>query len=194
MSHDDSQMTAAPRPLRFADGTEYRCAPLRDVDFLELDHWIRGLYDRTVVESMPEGSTADQLFAARCEASQRALHLTWTSGVGAAQLRTVDGIARLIWQACHRQHEGLTVADIRQHLVTPSAIREAGRTLLESNLPPELLKEGDGATPANPPTGPSRQKEARFGGPASDGPLSKREKRMLQRLLARSQGHKSTDG
>lgn len=123
-TNDDALMSAAPRPITFADGTSFRMSPLTDADISELDNWLRQRYVRTVMDSLPKDATDATEERTRMAAAREAMNLTWMSGLGANIMGTVDGMAQLCWQGCHHNHPDLTPEQLRKYMFNPTNIKE----------------------------------------------------------------------
>lgn len=153
MNNDDGLMTAAPSPIRFADGTELRMSPLTDSDISELDNWIRKRFIWTVLDSLPADATDDQRERARMSAAREAMSITWMSGIGAGMMGTVDGMAQLCWQGCRHNHPDLTAAQLRNHMFNPANIDEVSAAFRDLNLPnPRKPGRNRGSRPGGGPS------------------------------------------
>jgi hypothetical protein len=128
-----AQATAAPAPITLGDKT-FRMSPLSDVDIGELDQWLQARIVRIARNSLPED--ADPALRAETigAALDKAATMTWMSPKGAEMMATLDGMAQLIWQGCHRNHPGLTPEDVRAVLLNPTDIELARATFERLNI------------------------------------------------------------
>lgn len=117
-------MTAASRPIMLA-GKEYQMAPLSDLDIAELDQWLKAKVIQTAIDAVPPDASEQTRQAILDSANRVALELSWMSPEGAKQMRTLDGMARLVWQSIKRQHPETTHIDIRKALTDARTVNEA---------------------------------------------------------------------
>lgn len=100
---ENYKVVGASAPLVFHDGTEVSIYPLTDKDIEELNEWVRYRYIRTVRNSLQEGVSDKQYEMEMRIAYQEAASLQWLSGIGAKMMASPDGMARLMYQACHKE-------------------------------------------------------------------------------------------
>ena len=133
---DLAKMTAAPAPLKFVDGSTYQMSPLTDKDIAELDEWVRARHIQIAVESTKDMADEDKA-ELRQVALLQAGELSWMSGTGARLMATVDGMTRLVWQSCKKNHPELTEAALREKIFDPRNVDEANKMFEHLNLPAE---------------------------------------------------------
>ncbi len=119
-----AEMTAAPVDVRIGERA-FRVSPLTDRDIGELDNYLRSKVVRIARESLPaNASEADRQLTMRAAVNE-SLSISWLSHCG-QELRTIDGIARWLWQILHREHPDLTIDDVsRLATDNPGDVREA---------------------------------------------------------------------
>jgi hypothetical protein len=116
-----AEITAAAHPLMLA-GREYFLSPLSDRDIEELNYWLQDQMIQMAVRNMaPElpQRTRDELMDA---AMRQAAHLSWMSGEGSKQMRSLSGVARVAWQGLRRRHPELTHDDVKKLIMDPKTV------------------------------------------------------------------------
>jgi hypothetical protein len=127
-------MSAAPRPLTFKNGIVLMMSPLRDKDIAELDHWVQARYLQTAKLGLNQAEY-DSMYPSLVS---RAMVLCWYSGEGLTTITTVDGLAKLIFVSCCRNHPELTLDFVRSCLIKPDG-NEDDESILEFNRVFSLL-------------------------------------------------------
>lgn len=129
-----AQLTGAPAPLVFADGTEWRMSPLGDDDLAEINEWVRSQVMKAARLGLVDGMTASEreelLRAAVATASQ----ISAETREGQRILATIDGWSKLVWQSVHRNHSEVTVELVRKKMLDPRNVQEAERVFNKQNV------------------------------------------------------------
>lgn len=161
MSQVNRILSGAAEEIEFCDRDKdgkrivvrLRMSPMTDQDISEMDAWIQARMIRNARASLDPNLSEKEREETMRVAMSTALTLTWMSGIGAKMIGTVDGLARLVWQAIHRNHPDKTVEDIRRLLLTKENIEEANRAFTAANPRPDgvlLKKEPIKPTPKRP--------------------------------------------
>lgn len=140
-----TDMTGSTMPLRLAD-KEFQMAPLSDLDIAELDQWLRARVFQIAIDSTPKDADEQTRRLIMESAQSVAVELTWMSPEGAKQMRTLDGMSRLIWQSIKERHPEITHADVRKMMMDPRTVDEAFSTfdLLNNSGEPSKKKNRSG--------------------------------------------------
>ena len=132
MSYD--AVTAAPVPINLG-GTEYLVSPLTDKDLVSLDEYIRHIHIKTAVDScknMPQ-EIADKALSM---AVKQASSMTFMSPEGAGLIKSVAGVARILWLGIKHNHPTVTHEDISAKMLDKRNIAEANRVFKRLNVDP----------------------------------------------------------
>lgn len=126
--------TGAAYPIRLG-GVDYLVSPLSDKDLVELDNYVRATHIRVAVESTKgfDPATQQQL---RAYAIDQASSITFASEQGAKIMRSLEGIARMLWQGIKHNNPNITVEQVQGFLLDSSARSEANRIFRELNVKP----------------------------------------------------------
>jgi len=147
-----ADVSGASRPI-FLGGKEYQLSPLSDKDTVELDNWLKAEFIRVARSSLSADSSREERDETLRVAMQESQGMSWLSGAGARTMRTIDGVARVLWQGLKRLHPELTHDDVRRLLVDAETVRYVNEEFRELNV-------GDAArrvTPKGSPKGAARR-------------------------------------
>lgn len=139
-------LTAA-RVSLVLDGEEYLLDRITDQDISELDEWVRGNVMRIARASL--SGPDDPFFEKTMDlALGKASRTSWMTGDGAKMMATPDGLARIVWQAAHRNHPGLEWQQLRTKMFNVESISDTVNALKKVRPSvPAGSKTGGGATP-----------------------------------------------
>ena len=126
--------TAAAYPIRLG-GVDYLVSPLSDKDLAELDNYVRATHIRVAVESTKSFDAATQA-QLRGYAIEQASSITFASEQGAKIMRSLEGIARMLWQGIKHNNPNITVEQVQSYLLDSDARSEANRIFRELNVKP----------------------------------------------------------
>lgn len=130
-----SALTGGSVPIRL-NGTVYQVAPLNDKDVSELDSYVRFIHMETAKEAArgaDQGMQQMILSAAIGQASS----LSFMSPQGAAIIKSIDGVARILWHGIKHNHPEVTHDFVRQQMfVSKENLAEANRVFEELNVKP----------------------------------------------------------
>ncbi len=135
-------LTGAAIPV-FLSGKEYLVSPLRDIDLVELDEYVRSVHIQTAVNATLNAPQDAKRIAIE-RAVDYASSITFMSPQGAAIVKSSDGVARILWQGVKQNHPDMTHAELRALMYSPENVREANRVFAELNVKPleGVLKAG----------------------------------------------------
>lgn len=145
---NDPRLTGAVVPVMLtqADGSEFelRTKALSDRDLDEVDAWLRQEYMRRVEDSIKVCS-AQTKNAMLSQACGLVASINFMDGsIGSRMIASVNGLARLVWQAARAEHPELTYANVKHLLVNEENRKQARKTWEDTNLGPM------GKAPAKP--------------------------------------------
>lgn len=138
---DEAAITGAAVPLKIGD-KEFMMSPLTDRDIVELDLWVQAKYVQIARESardenLQERNRIEEL------ATKTAASLTWMHGTGAQILASVDGMARLVWQAVRKNHPSVSLSELRALMFSEENIKAAQEAFAKANkVPRQSVKKG----------------------------------------------------
>lgn len=110
MSKLNHQITGARESIILTNENisyEFLMSPLSDKDISELDLWIQNRYINESLAAITEPTQADSE-----RINKIASQLSATSSVGAKMMDCTDGFARVLWQSIHKNHPGITYAEL----------------------------------------------------------------------------------
>lgn len=114
----DSAIVAAPVPVSI-DGAQYLLSPLRDLDYEELDNWVRmrivSLARASLTPAMPQAQRDETMR----QALETAAGATFVGPLGNRLLSTLDGQAAFLLLSLRQKHPALTVETVRGWLRNP---------------------------------------------------------------------------
>lgn len=116
-------------------GKLYTVAPLTDKDISELDEYIRHVHVTTAVKATQGLSQEIQDRALEIAISQ-ASELSFMSPRGASIIRSLDGVARILWQGLKHNHPDLSYEEVRATFTDRSLVKEANRVFTKLNVEP----------------------------------------------------------
>lgn len=145
MSTTHAQATAAARPVTIK-GRELRMSPLNDRDQAELDQWLQ---QRHIANARRSLRDSDATPAERDEilsiALRQSMSITLASQEGVTMLATPEGIARLVWQSCRREHPDLTFEELRSLAMSDEESLEAMQSFQKLNIKERAVRPPKGA-------------------------------------------------
>ena len=144
-----ADVTAAAWPV-YLGGQEYFLSPLSDEDNEELNNWLRASFIQMARESLPDGATREEREETLGIALREARALSWFSHDGSRVVKTIDGVARVLWQSLKKRHPDLTHARVRKLITDPATIDYVMSVWREANVG-NAVKGGtqDGSPKAN---------------------------------------------
>lgn len=149
----DPRLNGASIPLTLTnkqgDDVELLLAPMTDRDMTELDEWVRAEFIRNARNSLGETATAAERQETLTLAMQQSFGLTFISGMGAKMMGTVDGIARLVWQGCKSNHDGLTFEFVKDLMFSQQNVAASNAAWKSLNVPKKGTKKGNRQAPKN---------------------------------------------
>lgn len=135
MSVTDPRLNNAASPLYLRDeqgrDIEILVTRLTDVDISELDEWVQSRFVKLARASLGDDATQKERDETLRLAMHEAAGLTWMSGQGAKMMASVDGMARLVWQAARSRQPEIAFERIRALMFNPANVQEAARKLNE---------------------------------------------------------------
>ena len=132
--------------------TEFLMTALSDRDMTELDEWVRSRYIDMARKSLPSDATQEQREETMRLAMDRAIGLTFMSGIGARMMATIEGVARLTWQSLRARQPNLTYEQVKAYMFSKENVKCANERWKELNL-------GGGTT--RPATSPGKFEKVR---------------------------------
>ncbi len=146
----NNALTGGSIPIRL-NGTLYNVSPLDDKDTSELDQYVRFIHMETATAAAEKADVrvAQMIVAA---AVGQASALSFMSPQGAAIIKSVDGIARILWHGLKHNHPDLTHEQVRALMFNSHENRkEANRVFEELNVKPleSLVQSGKSLAAAN---------------------------------------------
>ncbi len=114
----DSDIVAAPVPVT-VEGQEYQVAPLTDLDYEELDNWVRMRILSLARASLTPAMSAAQRDETMRQALETAAGATFVGPLGHRLLSTIDGQAAFLLLSLRHQHPALTVETVRGWIRKP---------------------------------------------------------------------------
>ena len=150
-------LTNAPLSMKLS-GKEYLISPLNDQDASMLDEYVRSVFMRTAVlaaQAAGERSVIAQKIIETAVA--QAPLISFLSAQGAALIKSIDGVSRILWQGARHNHPGLTHEEVRKAMYgNKDSVQEANRIFkalnidpLQSLIPPASAKKAPVATKAS---------------------------------------------
>lgn len=145
-THPQTRITQASVPITLkytdpesgkVDVMELAFYPLEDVDYSEMDEWVRAHIIRTARASLNVDSPQHERDETLRTAMVTAMQITAFSGIGYRILATPDGWARLCWQSCKRGRDlnVFTVLMLRKYMFNPTNIAELNDAFKRQNMP-----------------------------------------------------------
>jgi hypothetical protein len=132
----NSALTAASKPIRLS-GTVYNVSPLDDKDTSELDEYVRFIHMETAKAAAITCSDESIKHMIISSAVAQASSLSFMSPQGAAIIKSVDGVSRILWHGIKHNHPEVTHEFIRSQLFSnKSNIAEANKLFDELNVKP----------------------------------------------------------
>jgi hypothetical protein len=128
-----AEVTAASFPITLA-GKEYRLSPLSDRDNSELTNWLRASFIQMARDSLPGNATQQERDETLAVAMREARGISWFSREGAKVMRSLEGVARVVWQSLRKEHPELTPEQVREMLVDERTIDHALAVWREINV------------------------------------------------------------
>lgn len=141
MSHED--LTAAKVPFKLGE-LEILCNRLTDRDVSELNEWVRREFMRSVMESLRGIDDYEFRAEAISSATSQMPGLAWTHGVGHSIMATIDGVSRLLWQACYRNAPKPTFELIKQNYSKVAGKPDNGVKELVTQIRPRAPETAEG--------------------------------------------------
>lgn len=138
------QITMSTFPLHLGDKV-FNASPLSDKDLAEMDSWVQAKTIRIARESLPSNASPAEREETLTIALRLAQTLTAWSGTGAKMIASVEGMTRLVWQSCKRNHPELTEDCLREYMFDPDNIRETQRVFKKLNNPDSMIEPGASA-------------------------------------------------
>lgn len=129
-----AKTTAASSPIIFADGTEYQCSPQTDKDIAEIDEWLQCRVNELAVKACRNIDNPAERAELLRIASINAGTVSCATNEGSRMLATVDGWARLTWQAIRKYHPEITFVQIREKMLDPANIELAKEKFRRLNV------------------------------------------------------------
>lgn len=162
------RVSGAAVPLILINGgeeVEFMMSPLSDKDLSELTDFVQEYYLRMARRSA-KNETSEERDRIERIAQREAVTLTWTSGIGAKLIASVDGMARLVWQSVKKLHPDVSVTQLRAYMFSAENIREVNRLFRKAN---DLSEPGGpkGKKPKRAPRKRSPRKKSIVDSPAS---------------------------
>lgn len=128
------QMTAASFPLT-VDGQEYQMTPLTDRDFDELTNWLRSRVIDTARKSLTDDMDPEERREVIAAAVETASGINFGEPRSQQHVKTVDGVARVIYQGCLKRHPNLNFETFRKAFRKKGVIETTMAVWKELNLP-----------------------------------------------------------
>jgi hypothetical protein len=148
-----SRLTAAASPLDLVDedGKEVRywLTPLEDIECSELDEYVQAHCIRIARMSLDKNTPQRERDETMRAATETAMSITWTSGVGARWMASVDGMATLLWVSAKKRHPEIKMEDLRKLMLSPENVALLRKKAEEINLGKGKLAD-KGSPPKNP--------------------------------------------
>lgn len=134
-------VSLAPTPLHLG-GVEYMLSPLGDDDIEELNQWLRSRVIQMAQQSLTDDMSPEVRREILSLAIDKARQLSWISGAGAAEMATLEGLSRVVWQGLRRNHPELTHAQVRKLIIDKKTVEYAMAVWRELNLQPAAKQKG----------------------------------------------------
>jgi len=144
-----AKTTAARSVVSFVDdeGNDvvYNTSPMTDRDIAEIDEWLQCRVNELAMKACRNCADASERREMLTAAALSAGSVSCTTAEGARMLATIDGWARLTWQAIHRNHPNVSPDDLRKLMTNPANIEKADANFRRLNVgtksrEPELKK------------------------------------------------------
>lgn len=130
-------LTGAPDSMRLS-GVEYLISPLGDQDISMLDEYVRAQFMATAVaaaRAAGEDTKIGQMIITSAVA--QAPQISFMTNAGAALIKSVDGVSRILWQGARHNHPGLSHEALRKAMFNnKEAIAEANAIFKRLNIDP----------------------------------------------------------
>ena len=138
------QMTAAAYPL-VLDGQTYHMTPLTDRDYDELTNWMRSRIIDTARKNITPDMDSDERRELLAAAIENASGVNFGEPRSQQHIKTIDGVARVIFQSCLKRHPRLDYEQFRKLFKSAPNIEAAMAIWKEINLPKKRDDTDDGA-------------------------------------------------
>lgn len=130
-----SSISGAGFPITLG-GKQYLMSPFSDRDIDEMDNWIRSSVIEMARASLsPAATKAEREETIGC-AIREARQLSFLSPEGAKMAASIDGIARVVWIACRKNHPEVKFEEIRAHITNAETIDYLMQVWDEQNRAP----------------------------------------------------------
>lgn len=140
-------LSSAARVPLVLNGITLDCSPLDDESQDALNEWVRDRYLDQVAKMAEKLKNNETKQSMLLSATQFSVSLTWASEMGAQLLASVDGIARIVYESCRKNHPNITYEQIKQHMLDPAAIRKANQMFKQVQGVPQGKKQPPGKRP-----------------------------------------------
>lgn len=111
----------------------YSLKPLRDKHIAELDKWVQSRYIKLAMKAAAE-LDEEERNEFRLATVQVSMSLTFMSGLGAEQLQTPDGIAKLLQVMAMDDHPELKASALRTMMFHPENVNRCWEKFHELNI------------------------------------------------------------
>jgi hypothetical protein len=121
------------------NGITYQMSPLDDIGHDSLDEWAKAKYVESTAAILAKVPEADKALAYKV-AYQEAAHITFMSDYGSRLMRTVEGVAQLLYEGIRRNHPEVTPEFLRKALIEGAGsdnIEKVTAAFEHLNLPDE---------------------------------------------------------
>ncbi len=137
-----TQLTCAPYPVVLGEKT-FQMSPLTDRDIDSLSNWIRSELIATARLALSDDMTPFERNEILEAAIAKARSVSFGEPSSAPYFKSVDGVARVIFQGVRKNHPKLTFEDFKPLLKTKEAIEASMEVWKELNIPQKHDEGGE---------------------------------------------------